>query len=992
VDDLSRFLRVLRRDEKVVVLLSPALVNLYPNHFFGVVQWLKKYAGRNIFDAGMGMRLMTQSYQKWLGTSAEGPYLSSACSVVNQYVQIYQPELISHLVPLTNPVNHLIWWIRQTHPEMRDSNFVLLSPCPVHRRSIRHAVPTAYHVLFSSLRNYLLRKGELVDTTDATSLEGTFFEASRRLILPGSFREILIDQMPRFSDRIVGADPRHEDLFHYLRHLPSKLPTLRSRGVVLLDLSDCRHACATSSSNLFDRIMLSGKEASGKNPPENAAAESLKRDMNKTAISKDSPDSILEPLKYDFGKNDPSESLREPNYHELDSIFLQMHKYSERDLMHCRACGYKSCEMMARAIFLGRNRVENCRHYMRADREMNRQGLTKYQNDLEQMVDERTQSIMEMNIELQREIVQRNRFEKALMDRKQMLQDIIDGSPMPKFVINRDHEVLYWNRALERLSGIRAKEMVGTKDHWKAFYPEPTHCLVDMLVEDMFPLEDPELKKRYVKSDLLEEAYEITDFFSIVGEKGRWLTGRGAPIRDATGKIVGALETVEDVTFRRETELELKESRQAAEMANQAKSQFLANMSHEIRTPLTAILGFTEMLGEGCPKRCDFSQNFLTGYRQTIEQNARLLLTIIDDILDISRIEAGKFQVNLQTVSLMEILQSVQELLKRRAEEKELALELLFEGLIPTMIHTDPDRLRQILINLIGNAIKFTEQGYVRVTTQMVQSGDESRLQIDVKDTGKGITPEAIEKLFQPFSQGDNSMTRKYGGTGLGLVISKRLAELLSGDIVIESEPNKGSLFRLTFAIGSVADGELIHPDECSLRCRKVVKPKEVSVPKRLDYDILLAEDGIDNQRFLTIVLRKAGAKVTVVENGKEAVEAALESRDAGKPFSVILMDMQMPVLDGYKATRRLREENWQGPIIALTAHAMAGDREVCLEAGCDEYVTKPVDRTGLLETLVRMVEGKTSPSACEEEVSCSSAEGCGRSPNEPESDGSAAE
>jgi signal transduction histidine kinase/CheY-like chemotaxis protein/ferredoxin len=966
VDDLPLFLRALRRDEQIIVLLSESLAHLFPQHFAAVVSWLKKYAGEYIFDVGLGTRLMTRHYAKWLRDPSGGPYLSSACSVVNQFVQVYRPELISHLVPLANPAAHMMWWIRRNFPELAQATFVQISPCPVNRRSIRGPGSPTYHVLFSSLQECLLRNGEIVDPGGGDALAGTYFARSRELVLPGAPHEILTRWQPQWEGRLAGFE-QSENLFEALRHLPTKLPKLKEQGVLLLDWYDCLHRCPTSFFSPLGRLSLSANDAAKKGGAKNASQKGSGKSGPTFDFSDDIPESPApEELKQEFIRCSFEEGMPEPDPQQLETVFHQMHKYSEEDLRQCRSCGYRSCEMMARAIFHGRNRPENCKHFLETERQMNQRGVSKYQNDLQRIVDERTHSIMEMNIELQREIVQRNRFEKALLDRKQMLQDIIDGSPMPKFVINRDHEVLYWNRALERLTGIRAKNIVGTKDHWKAFYPEPTYCLVDMLVEDMFPLQDPELKKRYVKSDLLEEAYEITDFFSIVGKKGRWLTGRGAPIRDATGKIVGALETVEDVTFRRETELELKASREAAETANQAKSQFLANMSHEIRTPLTAILGFTEMLGDGCPKRCEFSQNFLVGYRQTIEQNARLLLTIIDDILDISRIEAGKFQVTLQPASLLEILQSVRQLLRVRAEEKELDLQFNFEGLIPTVIHTDADRLRQILINLIGNAIKFTARGYVRVTTRMMKLKEEPRLQIDIEDTGKGITPEAIEKLFQPFSQGDNSMSRKYGGTGLGLVISKRLAELLSGDIVIESELGKGSLFRFTFGIGSVSDGELIHPKECLSQCEHVEKPREALVPEKLESHILLAEDGIDNQRFLTIVLRKAGAEVTVVENGKEALEAALESRRGGSPISVILMDMQMPVMDGYRATRELRENGWDGPIIALTAHAMAGDRETCLEAGCDEYLTKPVDRRKLLETIAWMVsdrEGESAPS-----------------------------
>ena len=415
----------------------------------------------------------------------------------------------------------------------------------------------------------------------------------------------------------------------------------------------------------------------------------------------------------------------------------------------------------------------------------------------------------------------------------------------------------------------------------------------------------------------------------------------------------------------------LQAAREEAERANRIKSQFLANLSHEIRTPMSAILGYVDLLIEEL-STTDQDKDRWRQSLGTIQSNGQHLMEIINDILDISKIEAGKLLVETIDCPIGQLVGDVTSLLRHRAEAKGLALDVVYRTPIPTTIQSDPTRVRQILLNLVGNAIKFTKHGFVRVELELLndaadmgESGsggsEQGQLIIDVVDTGIGLSAEQLGLIFQPFVQADSSTTRKYEGTGLGLSISQRLAQLLGGNITAESRLRRGSTFRVMFPCGRVEGvPQLARP-----LAREALVATAPQAEVRLNCHVLLAEDGPDNQRLIALVLRKAGAFVTVVDNGELAVQLARRAMqgdlrrkdDPGGRFDVILMDMQMPVLDGCQATRRLRDEGYEGAIIALTANHMAEDREQCFAAGCDDFATKPIDRSTLLATVARWAE-----------------------------------
>ncbi len=387
--------------------------------------------------------------------------------------------------------------------------------------------------------------------------------------------------------------------------------------------------------------------------------------------------------------------------------------------------------------------------------------------------------------------------------------------------------------------------------------------------------------------------------------------------------------------------------------ASRTKSEFLANMSHEIRTPMTAVIGYSDLLLDPALDASD-RVNFV----QTIRRNGEHLLTLINDILDLSKIEAGKMTLERIAMSPVQVLVDVASLMRVRASEKDLSFELVYATPMPDTIASDPTRLKQIVMNFVSNAIKFTERGGVRIIARCEDTESANpTLSIDVVDTGVGMSRDQMCALFESFSQGDASTTRRFGGTGLGLSISRKLARLLGGEVTVESALGRGATFVLTIPTGSLA-GVKMTDGLVEAGIRENARMNTTDLGRVLEgVRVLLAEDGPDNQLLVSTHLRKAGATVKVAPDGRVAVEEANAAE-----YDVILMDMQMPELDGYGATSKLRQIGYTRPIVALTAHAMAGDRERCVKAGCDDYLTKPIDRTKLITTVAQW-SGKNTKS-----------------------------
>ncbi len=437
-----------------------------------------------------------------------------------------------------------------------------------------------------------------------------------------------------------------------------------------------------------------------------------------------------------------------------------------------------------------------------------------------------------------------------------------------------------------------------------------------------------------------------------------------AEAMDALEKHRGELESkiAERTRELRDINAALETARLDADAANKAKSEFLANMSHEIRTPLTAILGFADVLLED--GSIESAPRERVNAIETIKNAGTHLLTIINDILDLSKIEADMMTVEHIDTPLVGVIREVESLLRPRAASKGVELNTRLTRPVPARVISDPTRLRQILMNLTGNALKFTESGEVSLAVDIGGDDKHPRLVIDVEDTGPGMTPEQAARLFTPFRQADGTVSRKHGGTGLGLTISRRLATLMGGVVELRrTEPGKGSSFRFEIPLEAAPGAELVS----SLDAVTIPRATKTAVPAiTLRGRILLAEDGPDNQRLITFHLRKAGAHVEIADNGRRALEMIEQADAAGTPYDLLLTDIQMPEMDGHTLSRSLRRRGNQMPIVALTAHAMAEDRAACLAAGCNDYATKPIDKAALLATCRTWIDRRdgTSPLA----------------------------
>lgn len=477
---------------------------------------------------------------------------------------------------------------------------------------------------------------------------------------------------------------------------------------------------------------------------------------------------------------------------------------------------------------------------------------------------------------------------------------------------------------------------------FERFINLPFYGIQGKKVDDLIP-EYKTNNYAEMEMEVIESGLPLYNIEEVIHKGGRevWLTSNLAPYRDNEGEIIGLVGISWDITDRKKYENELQEAKEQAEEGTRAKSEFLANMSHEIRTPMNGIIGMAEILKEANLGSKE-SENL-----DILISSTRSLLSLVNDILDISKIEAGKVDLEIEDFEIRNILKDIENIMFIRAEEKSLDYKTFINSNVPTYLKGDPFRLKQIILNLVNNAVKFTEKGHVHIYIDITEeNADDVTLEVKIVDSGIGIPDEGKKNLFQLFSQVDTSTTKIYGGTGLGLSIAKRLVSMMDGDIGMESVFEKGSTFWFTARLErsqqtSIAQGITEAADSVA------------KVPlKKLN--ILLAEDNEINQKIIQYSLTNSGFTVDIARNGQEAIDLYHKGE-----YDLVLMDVQMPVLDGFEATAHIRDVETNAlngtshiPIIALTANAMKGDREKCLDAGMDEYLSKPFTPNDLINII----------------------------------------
>ncbi|MDD2754252.1 MAG: PAS domain S-box protein [Methanothrix sp.] len=562
--------------------------------------------------------------------------------------------------------------------------------------------------------------------------------------------------------------------------------------------------------------------------------------------------------------------------------------------------------------------------------------------------------------------------EEALRESEQRLADIIDFLPDATFAVDREGKVIAWNRAIEEMTGVLKAEMIGkgNYDYSVPFYGKHRPILIDLIFMDRKTIED----KYYFILRKGDQLIAETFIPMLNGKEGVFLWGIASPLYDHSGGIVGAIESIRDITRYKQFEDDLKNTnlqletaskhvQKMAEMAGQAnaaKSEFLANMSHEIRTPLNGVIGMIGLLQD-----MDLNAE-QREYVEIARVSGEMLLSLINDILDFSKIEARKLELEMLDYDLRSLLKDTVDLLSLDVREKGLELVSQVEPEVPSLLRGDPGRLRQILVNLGGNAVKFTENGKIVIHVRLQNEDDRNAtLRFAVSDTGIGIPADRQKILFSPFTQMDSSTTRQYGGTGLGLAICKQLVKLMGGNIGLQSEVGKGSTFWFTATFEKQAAGLESRDKTFSKiredRARDFTTAKPI-IPENAKHKIriLVAEDNPVNQKVAQAMLKKMGLLADVVANGLEAVDALQTN-----PYDLVLMDCHMPKMDGFEATRVIRQEGSKAqnpgvPIIAMTAATMQGDREKCIQAGMNEFIAKPVQQKELEKILTRWLAART--------------------------------
>jgi len=885
-DDYAAFVQDIHNGIRMVAVVAPSVVSNFPNLYLHLNGWLKSLGVEALFDTSFGAELTAKSYIEYIKNNNPKTVIAQSCPVIVNYIQIYRPELIPYLAPVHSPMLHTIQMIRHYYPHYSNHRIAVISPSIAKKREFVETGLGDYNITYQSLEHHLQTNQITLDAFEPVEFDNPPAERAVILPSPGGLTQTAERMMPDIRNKTRQIEGAPA-VYKYLDSLKSSID--KGTAPLLIDCLNCQYGCNVGTGTVLSQKTIDEIEYALR-----LRKEQMQALYQQAAANPNRPCLNIEENVNRYWNQD----LYRRSYVDLSgNLHLRIPDPQQLQDIY-RSMHKYSDEDLYNCNSCG---YGECKAMAMAIFN----GLNKPQNCHFYLLKETLIS------------------HQAIVMNEARLRSIINSSLEGFILVDTSGRIQEANPAICRL--LKMETLVG---------------------KTLFDLADDENQAIFQQQLKIRAEQKTNSIYNVALNRSDGTTVfcqfNASPLFDEQGRHVGSFAMISDLTEQRRI-LELEYQKKKAEEANLAKSQFLANMSHEIRTPMNAIIGFSDLLAE---EQLSEEQ---ANYVNIINKAGKHLLNIINDILDLSKIESGKVVIEMADCAVPELLDNISNLMQVRARAKQIQFNIISSPTVPKIIRTDGLRLQQCLVNLVGNAIKFTDQGHVHLYVSYDPDHVAGLLRFDVKDTGIGIPPEKQQVIFEPFTQADNSTTRKYGGTGLGLTITSQLVKMMGGTMEVKSEPGKGSVFSILLPLPV---DSAVKPQAVNL-VKEITDSESLESSARFGGHILVAEDNPANQQLIQILLEKMGLAVTLVDNGQSAVEAATATA-----YNLILMDMQMPVMNGYDAVQILRHRNIKTPIVALTANAMQGDMQKCIENGCDDYLPKPIDKPNLTRLLAKYLTG----------------------------------